>query len=145
MSSPYLILLAEGHVRFRHEVKKIINRTDGIKVVGEVATGQALFDFLERTTPHLLILDIALPLLRSLEATKKIRGKYPGVKVLILVTDWNQEYLDRSLSAGASGCILKQNVDVELCKAIETVRRGGVYLPHNFAGATLSQPQFVCP
>jgi len=144
MSSPYLILLAGGHARFRQEVKKIINRTEGMKVVGEVATGQALFDFLETTTPHLLILDISLPLLRSLEATKKIRGKYPGIKVLILVTDWNREYLDRFLSAGASGCILKQNADVELSKAIETVRQGGVYPPHNFTGGTPSEPQFVC-
>ncbi len=145
MSSPYLILLAEGHARFRQEVKKIINRTDGIKVVGEVATGQALFDFLETTTPHLLILDISLPLLRFIEATQKIRGKYPGVKVLMLLSDWNREYLDRSLSAGASGCILKQNADVDLCKAIETVRRGGVYLPHNFTGAALSRPPLFTP
>ncbi len=145
MSSPYLILLAEGHARFRQEVRKIIDRTEGMKVVGEVVTGQALFDFLETTAPHMLILGISMPLIRSLEAIRKVRGKYPGVKVLVLLTDRNREYLDRSLSAGASGCILKQNADVELSRAIETVRRGGVYLPHNFTGAALSHPPLFTP
>ncbi len=129
MHLPYFVFLADNHTLFRREIRKIIEDLPGVKVVREVASGRELHRCLEEFRPHLLILDVSLPNLRVMEATEGITKSNPGIKVLILIWDRDPEYFLRAISAGAAGCLLKQNVGTELALAINTIRQGGVYLP----------------
>jgi DNA-binding NarL/FixJ family response regulator len=129
MMEPYLIVLADNHALFRREIKRIIQKGSGLKVVGEVGNGPGLFQFLQDFSPHLVILDISLPNLRGMEAMRQIKAENPEVKVLILIWDREPEYLYQSMEAGAAGCLLKEEVEEELQPAIATIRQGGIYLP----------------
>jgi len=129
MGSPYLIVLADDHVRFRQEMRKILDELPGIKVTGEAGNRQELFELLRQSPVKLVILDISLPDLRAREGTQLIKRQYPEIKVLIMVLDQEREYLDYGLAAGAAGVLPKQYVAGEITRAIATVRQGKIYLP----------------
>jgi DNA-binding NarL/FixJ family response regulator len=125
---PYRIVLADDHALLRTGIKKIIEESEDMLVIGEASDGLELLDLLRRETPHLVILDISMPNLRGVEAASEIKQSYPEVEVLILSMHKKKEYLYHSFSAGAKGYVLKDDTDTELLTAIETIRRGGVYL-----------------
>jgi DNA-binding NarL/FixJ family response regulator len=126
--NPYRIVLADDHTLLRAGVKKIIEESKDMLVVGEASDGLELLDLLKKETPHLVILDISMPNLRGVEATSEIKQSYPEVEVLILSMHKKKEYLYHSFSAGAKGYVLKDDTDTELLTAIKTIRGGGVYL-----------------
>jgi DNA-binding NarL/FixJ family response regulator len=132
MAGPYNILLADDYILFRHELRKLIERVAGLEIVAEVGDGAALFQFLEKASPDLVILDIHMPHLRAMEATQLLKLKHPGVKVLIMVMDHEEEYLTQARSAGADGLLSKQYAAAELLEAIEAIRAGKFYLPAQF-------------
>ena len=134
MPGLYRLILADDHVLFRHEVKKIIERAAGLEVVGEVGDGAALMQFLEQSPPDLVIVDVSLPHLRVMEATHLLKLSHPEVKVLIMIMDQEEEYLTHASRAGAAGVLLKQHAAVELLRAIRTIRAGEFYLPPQFKG-----------
>lgn len=129
MRRTYRIILAEDHVRFRTEIKKVINEIPGVKVVGEVGNGDELFELLESSRPDLLLLDISMPNLRAMKATQKIKAIYPEVKVIIMAMDGENEYRASALSVGADGMLLKQNSARDLETAIRQLRCGESYFP----------------
>ncbi len=129
MRPVYYIILAEDHVRFRAEIKKILDKIPGVEIMGEVGEGNELFALLERLRPDLLLLDIFMPNLRAMKATRDIKSKYPEVKVIIMVMDGENEYLSHAIAAGADGILLKQNSAMELNTAIQKIRRGERYFP----------------
>jgi DNA-binding NarL/FixJ family response regulator len=128
MESPFKILLADDHVMFRRGVKSLIQGMPDVEVAGEAGDGLELLGLLKETHPHLVILDISMPNLRGLEATREIKSLYPGIKVLILTMHKEREYLYHALTAGAEGYLLKEDADGELISAIETLRRGGTFI-----------------
>ena len=128
MASPFSILLADDHVMFRRGVRRIIQSIDDVEVVGEAGDGFELLELLKKTSPQLVILDISMPNLRGLEATREIKIINPDVKVLILTMHKDKEYLYHAFSAGAEGYLLKEDADTELISAIDTLRRGGTYI-----------------
>jgi DNA-binding NarL/FixJ family response regulator len=132
MPGPYRILLAEDYVLLRKELGKLINRTAGLEVAAEVGDGDALFQYLEQTLPDLIILDIYMPHLRAMEATRLIKLKFPQVKILIMVMDYEEEYVTQARRVGADGLLLKQDAAAELLKAIETIRAGNFSWPVQF-------------
>jgi DNA-binding NarL/FixJ family response regulator len=101
-----------------------------LEVVGEAADGLELLTLLAsaKLAPRMAILDISMPNLGGLEATSKIKRAYPGMKVLILSMHKEKEYVDKALSMGADGYLLKQDSSTELFSAIDKIRQGGVYL-----------------
>ena len=125
MASPFKILLADDHVMFRRGVRSLIQGMDNVEVVGEAGDGFELLRLLRDIHPHLVIMDISMPNLRGLEATREIKILDPGVKVLILSMHKDREYLYHALTAGAEGYLLEEDVDGGLISAIETLRRGG--------------------
>ena len=125
MASPFSILLADDHVMFRRGVRRIIQSIDDVEVVGEASDGFELLELLKKTSPQLVILDISMPNLRGLEATREIKIINPAVKVLILTMHKDKEYLYHAFSAGAEGYLLKEDADSELISAIDTLRRRG--------------------
>jgi DNA-binding NarL/FixJ family response regulator len=128
MASPYKILLADDHVMFRRGVKSLIQGMKNVEVVGEASDGLELLGLLRDIRPDLVILDISMPKLRGLEATREIKSLDPGVKVLILSMHKEREYLYQALTAGAEGYLLKEDADGELISAIETLRKGGTFI-----------------
>jgi DNA-binding NarL/FixJ family response regulator len=128
MQSPFKILLADDHVMFRRGVRSLIQGMDDVEVVGEASDGLELLRLLKDIHPHLVIMDISMPNLRGLEATREIKLLYPGIKVLILTMHKDREYLYHALTAGAEGYLLKEDADGELMSAIETLRKGGTFI-----------------
>jgi DNA-binding NarL/FixJ family response regulator len=128
MESPFRILLADDHVMFRRGVRRIIQGIDNVEVVGEASDGLELLRLLQDLDPNLVIMDISMPNLRGLEATREIKCVDPQVKVLILTMHKDREYLYHALTAGAEGYLLKEDADGELISAIETLRKGGTFI-----------------
>jgi DNA-binding NarL/FixJ family response regulator len=131
--SPYRIVLADDHVMLRQGIKKIIETSKEMEVVGEASDGLELLDLLKNITSHMVLLDISMPNVGGIEATREIKKTYPEVKILILSMHKKKEYLYHAFSAGAEGYLLKEDTDTELFTAIETVRRGGIYLSPLFS------------
>ena len=128
MAEPFSILLADDHVMFRRGIRRIIQSIGDVEVVGEASDGFELLELLKKTAPDLIVLDISMPNLRGLEATREIKIINPGVKVLILTMHKDREYLYHAFSAGAEGYLLKEDADSELISAIDTLRKGGTYI-----------------
>ena len=127
---PYHIVLADDHVLFRRGVKKIIEEVDGLQVVGEANDGLELLKLLKKIRPDLVIIDIAMPNLRGLEAAREIKKLYPQVKVLILTMHKKTIFLKESLEAGVDGFLVKEVADTELVEAIQAIRdQHKVYSP----------------
>jgi DNA-binding NarL/FixJ family response regulator len=148
MDCPYPIVLADDHVGFRREMRKILEEIPGIKVTGEAGNRRELFEILKQSPPEMVILDISMPDLRAKEGTQLIKLQYPDVKVLIMVMDHEREYLSHSLAAGAAGVLPKQHVAGQIVRAITAVRQGKIYMPppapgsssHRHSGPTATGP-----
>jgi DNA-binding NarL/FixJ family response regulator len=134
MDRPYFIVLADDHIGFRRELRKILEEIPGIKVMGEAGNRQELFELLEKSPPKMVILDISMPDLRGGEGTQLIKSRYPEIKVLILVMDQEREYFSYGLAAGAAGILPKQYVAGQVSRAISAVRQGKIYLPPQAPG-----------
>ena len=122
------IVLADDHVMFRKGVKRIIEETPDLEVVGEANDGLELLRLLKAREPKLVLLDISMPHLRGLEAIREIKKLYPRVKIIFLTMHRSKEFLHQALEAGAEGFLLKEDADFELLRAIQTVRGGGKFI-----------------
>ncbi len=124
----YNIILAEDHVLVREGIKKIIEGIPGLEVVGEVGDGAELLELLPGQAVDMVILDISMPSLSGIEATRGIKQAYPAVKVLILTMHKKKEYLNNAIAAGVDGYLLKEDAPKELLNAIEKIRQGMIYV-----------------
>ena len=126
---PYRIVLADDHVIFRKGIKGLITEKPEFKVVGEASDGLELLTLLQRgLKTDMVILDISMPKLRGIEATHEIKSICPDVKLLILTMHKSKEYLYHSISAGAQGYLLKEDSEVELFSAIDSIRKGKIFI-----------------
>lgn len=125
---PYRIVLADDHPLLRHGLKRILQEQPGLEIAGEAGNGLELLRLLRTVPADMIILDISMPNLRGIEAAREIKSASPHIKVLILTMHKNTEYVQHAFASGADGYLLKEDADQELFSAIETVRRGEVYL-----------------
>lgn len=132
--SPYRIVLADDHVMFRQGIKNILEGAEDMEVVGEVGDGLKLLQFFKKVVPDMVILDISMPNLRGLEATREIKMISPDTKVLILTMHKDKEYVYHAISAGAEGYLVKEDADTELFAAVEKIRQGGYYISPLLSG-----------
>lgn len=124
----YNILLVDDYPPVRRVVKEIIETSPDLQVVGEVSDGRALLSFLQKSPPEMVLLDIAMPHLNGLEATRRVKEEYPGVKILIVTIQDCKQYMQRTMSLGAEGYLLKDDVVDELLPAITSLRQGKTYI-----------------
>jgi len=124
----YRVVLADDHALFRQGIKRILKDVDGLEIVGEAGDGLELLEVSRKTKPDMVIVDISMPNLRGLEATREIKTILPHVKILILTMHREKEYVYGAISAGAEGYLLKEDADTELFDAVETIRQGGCYV-----------------
>ena len=122
------ILIAEDHQIVRQGVKLLINSQPDMEVIGEVGDGDLAVKEAVRLTPDLVLMDISMPGLNGLKATKKLRSVIPSMKILILTRHTDDGYLQQLIGAGASGYVLKQSAPTELVNAIRTIASGNAYL-----------------
>lgn len=129
----YRVVVADDHVLFRQGMKKLIETMPGIEVIGEASDGLELLNLLGKLSPDMVLVDISMPNLRGIEAAREIKALYPHTKVLILTMHKSKQYLYHAISAGAHGYLLKEDSDIELIAAIETIRGGGIYVPQSLS------------
>ena len=126
--SYYQIVLADDHLMFRNGIKRIIEDSKDLLIIGEASDGHQLLELLKKANPDMVILDISMPKLRGLEVAHEIKTAYPDIKILILTMHRNTEYLLQALSAKADGYLLKEDTDTQLIAAIESIRGGKIFL-----------------
>jgi DNA-binding NarL/FixJ family response regulator len=124
----YEILLVDDHPLVRQRVRQIIEERAELAVLGELQNGLELLASFKKRLPQLVILDISMPHLGGIQATRLIKSSHPEIKVLILTLHNCREYVDQARRAGAEGYLLKDNVDKELLSAIDTLKQGGIYI-----------------
>jgi DNA-binding NarL/FixJ family response regulator len=122
------VLIADDHGIVRSGLRMLLERQEDIEVIAEADNGADARDIAIREKPDLAILDVKMPKLTGLQATREIREKAPEVAVLILSMHDEERYLFEALKAGASGYVLKRAADQDLIEAIAAVRRGEPFL-----------------
>lgn len=122
------ILLADDHAMLRDGVRMVLEAHGEFEVVGCVESGRAAVDKARELRPDIAVLDIAMPELNGLEATREIRECSPETAIVILSMHEGEEYLREALRAGAAGYVLKRAAAQELVGAIHAVQRGESYL-----------------
>jgi len=122
------VLLADDHRILREGIRALIEDQDDMQVVGEAEDGLSAVKKVAQLQPDVVVLDIAMPLLNGLEATRQIHRDYPRVRVLILTMHENEEYIRQVLAAGALGYVLKDAAARDLLGAIRSVYQGEAVL-----------------
>jgi two-component system, NarL family, response regulator NreC len=122
------ILLAEDHQTVREGIKLLVNAQPDMEVICEVGDGEAAIKEATSLKPDLLVMDISMPTMNGLKATKKLRELLPDIKILTLTRHTDDGYLKQLIGAGANGYVLKQSAPTDLLHAIRTVAAGNAYL-----------------
>lgn len=122
------VLLADDHAIVREGVRMILNAQPDMEVVGEASDGVGALRLAQTLKPDLALMDIGMPGMNGLEATRALKEAQPLIQVLILTMLEDEDYFFRILAAGASGYVLKGAGSDELLSAIRAVSQGGVYL-----------------
>jgi DNA-binding NarL/FixJ family response regulator len=122
------VLIADDHRIMRHGLRSLLTMHQGIQVVGEAENGRDAVRLVKELDPHVVIMDVAMPELNGIEATRQIVSLSTRVKVISLSMHYDRQLVSKMLEAGASGYLLKDCAAEELIEAIRTVSRGGTYL-----------------
>jgi len=121
------VLLGDDHTVLRHGLRKILEERRDWHVVGEAGNGRDAVREALALTPDVAVLDIGMPLLNGIEATRQIVRRAPAVRVLILSMHSDQAYVTQAVQAGARGYLLKESAGAELLEAIAAVATGKSY------------------
>lgn len=121
------VLLAEDHMIVREGFRKLLESDNGVRVIGEAETGREAVQMTAKLRPDVVVMDIAMPLLNGLEATRRILKTLPGTRVLILSAHSDDMYVERAIGMGASGFLIKQTSSHMLSKAIREVHKGKTF------------------
>jgi len=122
------ILLAEDHIVVREGLRNTIEKNSNLKVVGEASDGIETVQLAQKLAPDVIIMDITMPNLNGIEATREIVGKVPGTKVIALSMHAEDHFVIEMLKAGASGYLVKQSASSEMLMAIHAVVKGQTFL-----------------
>jgi DNA-binding NarL/FixJ family response regulator len=139
MSNPIRVVLADDHVFVRDGIKSLLKNEANIEVVGEAADGLEALKAVEINQPDLLILDIRMPNLNGIEVIEKLRSQNNLVKIVMLSMHESEEYVLKSINAGADGYLLKGSSKEEFLKALNTVSKGGKYFSGDISSILINQ------
>ncbi len=131
------IFIAEDHETVREGLKMIIDSQIDMEVCGEASDGRSAVKAAQELQPDVVVMDVTMPQLNGLKATKKIKQLCPHLKILTLTRHTDDGYLQELLRAGAAGYVLKQSSSSELLRAIRVVASGGNYLDPAVAGRVM--------
>jgi DNA-binding NarL/FixJ family response regulator len=130
------VVLADDHRMMRDGLRAVLEKA-GVEVVGEAANGHQAISEVKRANPDVLVIDIAMPELNGIDATRRLCADLPGIKILALSMNSDRRYVIAMLEAGASGYLLKNAASDELLSALAAVTRGETYLSPPIAGGVV--------
>ena len=121
------VLLAEDHMIVREGFRKMLELEDDLEVVGEAQTGREAVALVKKLRPAVVLMDIAMPLLNGLEATRQVLLAFPATKVLMLSAHNDDAYVKNAAESGAVGFLLEQTSAQDVCRAIREVQKGNTF------------------
>ena len=127
------ILIADDHFVVRQGLATLLSPRNGMEVIGEAATGRQAVAMTRQLRPDVVVMDLAMPLLNGLEATRQIRQAIPHARVLILSAHSDDAYVEKVTELGAAGYLIKQTSVHFLSEAIREVRKGNTYFSPSIA------------
>lgn len=133
------ILLVDDHPIFLKGLRSLIEDETDMEVIGEAGDGQAAIELLQTLSPSVVVMDITMPGINGIEATRQILSDFPNTKVIALSIHSEKKFVESMLQAGASGYIVKESVPEELVKGIRAVMNGQAYLSPSITGLVVSQ------
>jgi two-component system nitrate/nitrite response regulator NarL len=133
------VVLADDHVFVRDGIKSLLKNEPNIEVVGEAADGIETLEVVTNKQPDLLIVDIRMPHLTGIEVVEKLREQNQVVKIIILTMYESEEYVLKSIKAGADGYLLKGSSKEEFLKALHAVTQGGKYFSGDVSAILIKQ------
>ncbi|KIO51401.1 response regulator transcription factor [Flavobacterium hibernum] len=139
MSNNIRVVLADDHVFVRDGIKSLLENEANIEVVGEAIDGADALEVVATSKPDLLIVDIRMPNLTGIEVVEKLRNENNAVKIIMLSMHESEEYVLKSIKAGADGYLLKGSSKEEFLKALHTVAAGGKYFSGDISSILISQ------
>ncbi|MEB3693946.1 response regulator transcription factor [Bacillus amyloliquefaciens] len=122
------IIIVDDQQIVREGLKMILSLHEEINIVGEASNGEHLLDLLKQIRPEIILMDIRMPIMDGIEATKLVKERYPDIKVIILTTFNDSEYIFTGLKSGADGYILKDSDSQEIIDSIKTACEGNILL-----------------
>ncbi|MBI2831580.1 MAG: response regulator transcription factor [Chloroflexi bacterium] len=131
------VLMVDDHAVLRDGIRALLDMHDDIEIVGEASEGREAIEKAVALSPDVVIMDIAMPGMDGLEATRRIAKKNPKVKVLILTQHDNREYILSAIKAGVAGYVPKRAMGSELVSAIRAVHKGESFLYPSAASALI--------
>ena len=133
------VLLADDHTMLRQGLRSLLEHEAGLEVVGEASDGRTAVRMARELAPQVVIMDVAMPELNGIEATRQIVADLPGARVIALSMHSSKRMVVEMLRAGASGYVLKLSAFDELAQAVQTVAAGGRYLSPSVAGVVVDE------
>ncbi len=122
------VILADDHRILREGLRSLVGSLPGVEVVAEAEDGRTTVELARQHSPHVVVMDIGMPDLNGIEATRQITAENPRVKVIALSMHSDTRYVSAMLQAGASGYLLKDSAFEELARALQTVTANHTYL-----------------
>ena len=135
------VLIVDDHTLVRDGIRALLAMVADTNVVGEAANGKEALEKVKRLAPDVVLMDLAMPIMSGLEATRRIRKRFPETKVLALTQYEDKEYIIPTIEAGARGFISKTSAFSELASAIQAVYHGGSFLSPMAAAAVVEECQ----
>ena len=139
MNTIIRVALADDHVFVRDGIKSLLENEANIEVVGEANDGLEALKIVESCKPDLLILDIRMPNMTGIEVVEKLRSQNNLVKIVMLSMHESEEYVLKSIKAGADGYLLKGSSKEEFLKALQTIANGGKYFSGDISSILIGQ------
>lgn len=122
------VFIADDHTIVREGLRALLEGQSDFEVIGDASNGQEAVERALRMQPHVVLMDISMPVLDGLAATRRITKADPEIRVLVLTVHETEDYFFRVLEAGAHGFLVKDTAATELTEAVRAVHRGGVFL-----------------
>lgn len=135
------VLIVDDHTLVRDGIRSLLALTADIEIVGEAADGREALEKVRQLLPDIVLMDLAMPIMGGLEATRRIRREFPATKVLALTQYDDSEYVIPVIEAGARGFVTKMSSSSELASAIQAVYKGDSFLSPSAAAAVVDECQ----
>lgn len=136
--SKHRILIADDYPIFLEGLRTVLSKMPGLEVIGEAENGKVAIEKARQLKPHLITMDLTMPIMNGTEAIRIIKQRQPSIKIIALTSIKTRDHVEATLAAGANGYVLKDDSCISLMTAIESIINGQVYLSPGVCDTVLS-------